>query len=337
MILVFLWQVPLAYMVDLLVGDPRWLPHPVVIMGKAIDFWQQKIRSKVNSITCNKSNRKISRRTLETAAGAFLALGITGAAYFFTIVLLKIAGELHCVLEGLLSVWLISTTMAVRGLAGAAVEIEQLLKKGDASGARKKVALIVGRDADSMSLPEIVRATVETVAENTVDAVVSPVFYAFIGGAPLAMAYRAVNTLDSMVGYRDPEHRYVGCASARLDDAVNYIPARLTGLLLTIAAFLTGEKYREACKVVLRDAFRHPSPNSGIPEAAVAGALGVRLGGVNYYRGVRSFRPYIGDVVEELGPEHIGRSVRLMSVAGILSVAAGTVVLLVYHFIVLVN
>jgi len=185
--------------------------------------------------------------------------------------------------------------------------------------------MIVGRDTGRMDAEEITRATVETVAENTVDGITAPLFYAFLGGAPLAMAYRAVNTLDSMVGYKNDCYLYFGRAAARFDDFVNYLPARLTGMLLVIAAFILRLNARRVWTVVRRDAPGHPSPNSGIPEAAVAGALGVRLGGWNSYQGSLSFRPYLGEAIVPLQADHIRQVVRVMYVTAALALSSGII------------
>jgi adenosylcobinamide-phosphate synthase len=219
---------------------------------------------------------------------------------------------------------LLSCTVAARGLAAAGRTVFLLLARGDLPGARQAVGRLVARDTDRLAPAEVARAAVETVAENTVDGVTAPLFYAFIGGVPLAVAYRAVNTLDAMVGYRNERYRDFGWCAARLDDLANFLPARLTGCLLCLAAFLLGLRAKHAWRTMRRDARRHPSPNGGFPEAAVAGALGVRLGGVNYYGGVEERRPYLGEVVEPLAPQHILLAVRLMAVAGLLGAAAGS-------------
>ncbi|MGB9804334.1 cobalamin biosynthesis protein CobD/CbiB, partial [Desulfofundulus sp.] len=177
---------------------------------------------------------------------------------------------------------------------------------------------------------EVARASVETVAENIVDGFVSPLFYALIGGAPLAMAYRAVNTLDSMVGYRNDLYRDLGWAPARLDDVANYIPARWAGLLLVAAAWLSGRRAKEAWQAIKKDARSHPSPNSGIPEAAVAGALGIRLGGMNYYGGVPSFRAYLNESGQPPQVEHIRQAVDMLYLTAVLAVLSGLVVKLAF-------
>jgi adenosylcobinamide-phosphate synthase len=219
---------------------------------------------------------------------------------------------------------LLAFTMTPRSLAEAGREIKRYLDAGDLEQARFKVGWIVGRDTARLDTAEVTRATVETVAENIVDGIISPLFYAFIGGVPLAFLYRAVNTLDSMVGYKNDKYRDFGMVAARVDDVFNYIPARITGLLLIVAAVFLGLDACRAAKAILRDAAKHPSPNSGIAEAGVAGALGIRLGGLNYYGGVPSLRAHMGDPLHETAPIHITRTIRLMYTVTILFVVAAT-------------
>ncbi len=304
----------IAYLIDLAVGDPRWLPHPVVLIGKAIEKLESLMRCFVKSPF-----------SLQ-AAGVLTAVLITGGSWFLTFLLISWCFKINYWAGSLLSVWLISTTIAARGLAGAAGEIYALLREGNLAAARDKVGMIVGRDTGEMDPGSVTRATVETVAENIVDGVVAPLFYAFIGGAPLAMAYRAVNTLDSMLGYKNERYIYFGMASARLDDLFNYIPARITGMLLIAAAFLLRMNPRRALAAILRDAPGHPSPNSGIPESAVAGALGIRLGGLNYYGGHPSFRAYMGEDSVLLEPVHIIHTIRLMYITSGLAVIVGIII-----------
>ncbi len=310
--------VPLAFLVDLLVGDPPRKTHPVVLIGKAIQVLIKGL-----------GGFGAGRRT-GLVRGALLAFTVVIGGYIFTAATVNALGLCAPVLSACASVWLVSTTVAAKGLARAARQIESRLNEGDIDGARKSVANIVGRDTLGMSEEDIIRATVETVAENTVDAVVSPIFYAFIGGAPLAMAYRATNTLDSMVGYKDDRFRYFGRASARLDDAVNYLPARITGILIVIASLIARENYRNAFRMLVRDSHKHLSPNSGFPEASVAGALGVQLGGRNVYRNKVSIRAYMGEPLYKLDITCIGRTVRLMYITGVLSVFFGVVLALVW-------
>ncbi|MNC00625.1 cobalamin biosynthesis protein [compost metagenome] len=289
-----------AYVIDRIVGDPRNLPHPVIGMGKAITALERAIR------------RLWSRPQSLRRAGVLLPLCVAGGAWALTAILLWLLSYISPWLVWIAEVWLISTTIASKGLKDAGMAVYVELQKGDLPAARKALGMIVGRDTTSLDAPEIVRGTVETVAENIVDAIISPLFYALIGGAPLAMAYRAVNTLDSMVGYKNDKYRDLGWASARLDDVANFIPARITALLLALCAGMLRLDWRRCLQMVKRDAHLHPSPNSGYPESAVAGALGIRLGGENVYHGVASFRAYMGDPVRTMEPNDIIQTSRMM-------------------------
>lgn len=289
-----------AYVIDRVVGDPRNLPHPVVGMGKAITALERVIR------------RYYSRPQSLRKAGVLLPLCIAGGAWILTAIVLWMLSFVSPWLVWIAEAWLISTTIASKGLKDAGMAVYVELRKRDIPAARKALGMIVGRDTSALESPEIVRGTVETVAENIVDAIISPLFYALLGGAPLAMAYRAVNTLDSMVGYKNDKYRDLGWASARLDDVANYIPARITALLLTVCAWMLRLDWRRCLQMVKRDARLHPSPNSGYPESAVAGALGIRLGGENVYHGVTSFRAYMGDPVRTMEPDDIIQTSRMM-------------------------
>ncbi len=305
-------QVAAAYLIDLVVGDPRQIPHPVVLIGKGIDFLEKHLRRLAAPVV----GLRVS--------GALLTIIVVGLTYTITWGVVEGAYMLSYWLGLLVSIALLSTTLAVKCLGDAAMEIYSLLAAGNMEEARRKTGWIVGRDTANLDEGEITRATVETVAENIVDGIVAPLFYAFIGGVPLAMAYKAVNTLDSMVGYKNEKYRELGWASARFDDVCNYVPARVTGILLLLSFLLMGKPVRKAVVTIKRDAARHPSPNSGIPEAAVAGALGVRLGGTNYYGGVESCRAYMGDPDTELTKEHIRTTVNIMRVTSAVAVLAGS-------------
>ncbi|MGG3835973.1 adenosylcobinamide-phosphate synthase CbiB [Paenibacillus thiaminolyticus] len=289
-----------AYVWDRVVGDPRWLPHPVIGMGKAISALERLIRRAAPSEAALKP------------LGFLLPLLMAGGAFALTWGVLAGLYAVNVWLGAAVEALLIGTTIATKGLRDAGMAVYARLAEGDLAGARREVGMIVGRDTETLDEPEITRAAVETVAENIMDAVISPLLYAAIGGAPLAMAYRAINTLDSMVGYKNEKYANLGYASARLDDLANWIPARLTALLIVICA-LFGYDAKRAGKTALRDAPKHPSPNSGWPEAATAGALGIRLGGLNCYKGVCSFRAYMGDPIVEMGGEHIAAVCRLLT------------------------
>ena len=290
-----------ALLVDTVIGDPRCNLHPVVMIGNLINFFE-KLLLKENDTANNKKK-----------AGALLCLftvGIVFTVSYSIVLLLEFVGHYSLFFGNIL---LLSFTISPHALRKAAKEIQVLLSIGDILEARRKVSWIVGRDTHNLNEAEITRATVETVAENITDGIVAPLFYAFIGGVPLACAYRAVNTLDSMVGYKSECYLNFGMISAKVDDICSFIPARITAMLLIFTTLLLpGYSGERAWKILWRDAAKHPSPNSGYAEAPVAGALGIRLGGNNFYFGQPSFREYMGDDDNILNREHIGKTVILM-------------------------
>ncbi|MFC5648516.1 adenosylcobinamide-phosphate synthase CbiB [Paenibacillus solisilvae] len=307
-----------AIIIDWIVGDPRWPTHPVIWIGRFIAMFEKRLRTE----EAEKSGDELRRK------GIILTAGTVILAFALMWLITEAAALIHPWLGYAVSAWYISTTIAVKGLKDAAMRVYDPLMAGNLGDARKYTGYIVGRDTAAMEEKDTVRATVETVAENTVDAFLSPVIFALLGGAPLAMLYRAANTLDSMVGYRNERYFYFGWASARFDDVLNYIPARITGLLLSLAALLTlgaGACLR-SLRAVYQFAGLHPSPNSGIPEAAAAGALGIELGGRNVYFGVASERARLGWPLRPLAAHDIIRTVRLLYTVSML-VLAGVLIL----------
>lgn len=302
--------VALAIVVDLVVGDPRSLPHPVVIIGHGISQLERR---------WNQGSAK-RRRLYGGLLTAIIVLGTFGSAWL----LLALLTWLHPWLGGAAGLWLLATTLAIKGLADAARATAIPLAHGDLATARQALSMVVGRDTAHLNEAEITRGTVETVAENTVDGITAPLFFALIGGAPLALAYKAVNTLDSMVGYKNQRYADFGFASAKLDDVANWIPARLTALCLWLAGLLLSLagvlrlRWQGALRGTCRDAPRHPSPNAGWPEAMVARLLGVQLGGTNFYEGEASHRATLGEPLEPLRVAHISATLRLMHGAWIL-------------------
>jgi len=291
-----------AVILDSLIGDPRAGWHPVVLIGKLIACLEKVLLQPLQTPVVKK------------CAGLLLVIITLAVSYALAWLVMSALTALHP-LAGLAGGTLLLTfTISPRSLAEAGQEIKDYLDAGDLTQARIKVGWIVGRDTAALDTAEVTRATVETVAENIVDGVIAPLFYAFIGGVPLAVLYRAVNTMDSMVGYKNEKYSDFGLAAARVDDAFNYIPARITGLLLIAAAAILNYDPRGALAFIRRDAAKHPSPNSGIGEAGVAGALGIRLGGLNHYGGVPSRRAYMGEPRSELGPVHIAQTIKLMYV-----------------------
>ncbi|MGE6228815.1 adenosylcobinamide-phosphate synthase CbiB [Paenibacillus chitinolyticus] len=347
-----LWMILAAIAVDLVIGDPKWPTHPVIRIGSLISFLERKLRKEAaprkSSPECAggvqaEAGAETGAETgavagaaegvpLEAGAppdtagqaaalsprslkrrGIVLAAAVMLAAFAAMTAVTAIAAAVHPWLGYAVTTWFISTTIAVKGLKDAARLVAVPLAAGDWAAARKYTGYIVGRDTKNLDEGELTRAVVETVAENTVDGVVSPLFYALIGGAPLAMLYRAANTLDSMVGYKNDRYVHFGWASARWDDVMNWIPARLTGILLILAAAAQPRMSAlRAARAVGRFARLHPSPNSGIPESAVAGALGIELGGRNTYGTVVSERARMGWPLRPRNRGDIDGTVRLL-------------------------
>jgi adenosylcobinamide-phosphate synthase len=293
----------LACVLDAALGDPRWLPHPVRLMGRLAAWYERRIR------------RIVSHRPGELAAGLVLAVGLPAVSYGMAWLVIALASRLDAVVGQGVEVFLAFTTLAARDLVDHASAVVAALDRHDHVEARRAVGLMVGRDTMRLDEPEIVRATLESVAENASDGIIAPLLYLALGGVPLAMAYKAINTLDSMVGYRTERYLRFGWASARLDDLANLLPARLTGLLLVGAAPVVGLSPSSTWRTLWRDGHRHPSPNSGYPEAAVAGALGVQLGGRNFYGGVERAQPVLGEPRRPLERQQIVVAVRLVVAA----------------------
>lgn len=290
-----------AALLDIVLGDPRFIPHPVVYMGKAISQGEVFIRRHFTAA-----------RALQWAGAGLTMIIVLGSFSFFWVIL-WLAYKSNMILGTVLGVFLMSQALAMNSLYKHARAVAEPLSQGDLNAARQALSLIVGRDTDKLDASEIIRGTVETVAENTVDGIIAPLFYGLIGGPALALAYKSVNTLDSMIGYKDERYINLGWAAARLDDLANYIPARISALLFLSLAPFTSGGLTGVWETLRRDAGQHPSPNSGLPEAAVAGALGVQLGGLNYYRGIPSFRALIGEKKRSLVLQDIRRSIVLMA------------------------
>ena len=310
-----LWLPAAALLLDAAVGDPPWLPHPVRLLGRAIAWADGHLPGRHGS-------PRVQRLT-----GLILALGLPAATFALTGLLLSLAARVHPLLALGLNLWWGAQALAARDLARESGRVARALEKGDLPDARQLVSRIVGRDTAQLDETGVARAAVETVAENLGDGVVAPLVYLALGGAPLALAYKAVSTLDSMVGYKREPYRYFGWASARLDDGVNFLPARLSALALCLAAaVLPGESGRGALAVWRRDRRRHPSPNSAQGEAAMAGALGVRLGGPCRYRGAVSQKPVLGAPGRPARGADIPRANRLMALSSVFTLAVVTLV-----------
>lgn len=301
---------------DKLIGDPRSNWHPVALIGRYISWIQGVLLKEQDSPLRKKLN------------GLLLWLTITISIY---VVVEYLVLRAYSYLGGwalIVEMLLVSFTITPTSLARDGNELYDLLKANKLTKARERLSWIVGRDTDNLDEAEITRATVETIAENITDGIIAPLFFAMLGGAPLAFFYRAVNTLDSMVGYKNDKYMDFGMPSARLDDVCNYIPARITGWLVVLSAYLLNYDYKRSYAVMLRDSKVHPSPNSGWPEASVAGALGIRLGGTNYYFGRKSFRAYMGDKTKELQAEEIKKVIKIMYTVSWMAALIFTVIML---------
>lgn len=301
-----------AFMLDFLFGDPSTLPHPVRLIGTYISCFEKQVRRFIKSEHAFK------------VAGVLLLVTTVVLAYLLPWYVLKLAGQISPYLYHVINILLMYTCIAARCLADEGSRIYNALAEEDLNKSRRLLSMIVGRDTASLDENGITRGAVETVAENASDGVIAPLFYMFIGGAPLAMAYKAVNTLDSMVGYKNERYLHFRRASARFDDAANYIPARLTGVLMVAASMILGLDYKRSLNILMRDGKNHSSPNSGFPEAAAAGALGVQLGGTNYYFGKPVVKPTIGEPLRPLDRKDIKSAVVMMYTASMLALVLFT-------------
>ena len=310
-----LWAVLGGFVLDCIFADPAWLPHPVVFMGKCISRLEKFLRSRLPKTPQG-----------ELLGGGIVAFCLPVATFLFT--------SLVCLLAAKLSPWLglavqmfwCGQALAARGLAQESRNVYTQLQKNDLPAARKAVSRIVGRDTENLTAEGVTKAAVETVAENASDGVIAPLLYMLIGGAPLALTYKAINTMDSMLGYKNEKYLYFGRIPAKLDDVANYIPSRLAALLWVAAAALTGNDARSAWRIWRRDRRNHASPNSAQTESACAGALNVQLAGPAYYFGEYYPKPTIGDPVRPIEPEDILRANRMMYAASVLAVIIGCAV-----------
>lgn len=296
-----------ALVLDYVIGDPRSKLHPVVLIGNLISFFEKIFY------------RKKDRDTQKLFKGAILVVCVLIVVYQISFLLLNSIEKFFGKdISFLAQIIVLSFMISPRSLKEAGQEIYSYLIQKNLEQARFKVGWIVGRDTQNLSPEEVTRATVETIAENTIDGVISPLFYFFIGGVPLAVAYRAANTMDSMLGYKNEKYLFFGRVAAKADDLWNYVPARLTGWLMVVAAWVLNFDWKNAKKFLLQDASKHPSPNGGHAEATVAGALGIRLGGENFYFGERHFRAYMGEKTREMIPQDISNTSRIMYTTTIL-------------------
>ena len=306
------WAVLGGFVLDALFGDPAWLPHPVVYMGKAISKLEKFLRPRLPKTPQG-----------ELLGGAIVAFCLPVGTFLLTGLVCWGAARLHPLLGLAVQMFWCGQALAARGLVQESTNVYKELKKPDLPGARKAVSRIVGRDTAELTAEGVTKAAVETVAENASDGVIAPLLYMLIGGAPLALTYKAINTMDSMLGYKNEKYLYFGRVPAKLDDVANYIPSRLAGLLWVAAAAFTHNDAKGAWKIWRRDRRRHASPNSAQTESACAGALGVQLAGPAWYFGQYYPKLTIGDALRPIEPEDILRANRMMYVASSFALAWG--------------
>ncbi len=294
------WHLAAAYILDLLAGDPEWFPHPIRWIGQAI-FRLENLLYDAKATPL-----------LQRLSGMFLWLIVVAAVVCSSILLIQIARSAGWIFADLVMIWLGYTTLATRSLHREASNTALALRQGDIDLARQRLSRIVSRDTSHLDEAGILRALIETVSENISDGIVAPLFYLALFGPVGAMAYKAINTMDSMLGYLNDRYRYFGWFSARADDVANFVPARLSGWLMVGASACIGMDWRKARQTMLRDAGKMKSPNAGYPESAAAGALGIELGGINVYFGEAVEKPRLGEPLHAITLETYGIMIRLM-------------------------
>ena len=304
-----------GFVLDAVFGDPAWLPHPVVLMGKCISKLEKTLRAQFPKTQQG-----------ELLAGAVLAFCLPVGTFLLTSAVCLLAAKISPWLGLAMQMFWCGQALAAKGLVQESRNVYNKLVKPDLPAARKAVSRIVGRDTENLTAEGVTKAAVETVAENASDGVIAPLLYMLLGGAPLALTYKAINTMDSMVGYKNETYLYFGRAAAKLDDVANYIPSRLAALLWAAAAALTGNDAKGAWRIWRRDRRNHASPNSAQTESACAGALGVQLAGPAYYFGEYYPKPTIGDALRPIEPQDILRADRMMYAASILALVLGLVI-----------
>jgi adenosylcobinamide-phosphate synthase len=302
-----------GYILDLMLGDPLWLPHPVRWIGKLIDQGEKLLRH----ISCRNERSQF-------LGGMILTILVVGVSLVIPLLLLALANRISPWLALALQSLMCYQIMATKSLKDESMKVYAELQKGNLAEARKRLSRIVSRDTMNLSVPQVTKGAVETVAENISDGVLAPMMYILLGGAPLGFGYKAINTLDSMIGYKNDRYLYFGKFAARLDDIANYLPARISACLMILAVYLTGNDGKNARRVYRRDRHKHHSPNSAHTEAVCAGALNIQLAGNNYYFGKLVEKPTLGDEGRPIEPEDIKRANQLLYVTSLLGIMLGS-------------
>ena len=311
----FFIDLVIAVIIDFIVGDPYWFPHPVIYIGKLIRFLERKGREVV------KTNKGLK------IYGGFIVIVVAFITFIIPYGILHLLKPYKFLYHGV-NILILWTTIAAKCLHVEGKKVYYSLKNNDIEDARLKLSYIVGRDTQSLTEEEIIRADVETIGENTSDGIIAPILYAMVGAAPLAMMYKGINTMDSMLGYMNEKYRFIGFFPAKVDDIFNYIPARLTGFLMCLISPIVKGNFITSFKIMIRDRKNHKSPNCAYPEGALAGSLKIQLGGTNVYFGEKIYKPTIGDKINLLTKDHINESIVLMY---------GTEIVLIFIYFILIK
>ena len=304
--------VVLGFIIDLFLGDPRWLYHPVRLIGLVIEKSEKQLRSMLPK---NKSGERL--------AGTLCAVWVILVSTVVPVSILYVLYHYRFWMGFLVEIFWCYQLLATRSLRDESMRVYERVKANDLEGARQAVSMIVGRDTQSLDLTGVTKAATETVAENASDGVVAPLLFMLIAGAPGGFFYKSINTMDSMIGYRNEKYRYFGTFAAKLDDVVNFLPARISGILMVLACPFTGFDMKNAWKIFLRDRKKHDSPNSAHTEAATAGALRIQLAGDAWYFGKLHKKQTLGDPLRPIEPEDIPRANKLMTAAAVLALILG--------------
>lgn len=305
----------IGFLLDMIIGDPHWKYHPICIIGNMISFFERHLRKYFPKNERGERTAGIWLTVIVCTVTAIVTGAVTFVAYS------AVSYKLFIVTESLMCYFVI----AANSLKKESMKVGICLKNSDMLGARESVSMIVGRDTQFLDEEGVIKATVETVAENTSDGVIAPLFYTVLGGGCLAFVYKAINTMDSMVGYKNEKYVNFGWAAAKLDDVVNFIPSRISAVLMIAATFVSGLDWKNAIRIFKRDRFNHTSPNSAQTESVCAGALDVRLAGDAYYFGKLYKKPFIGDSVRELRTEDISRVNKLMYISAVFMLFMGVI------------
>jgi len=316
-----MWAFWTGYIADLVFGDPYWMPHPIRLIGTLIN----KVETDIRKIAKGDAALKLG--------GIALLVIVVGLSFAVPYILIKLAYGISPYMAYALEALMVYQILATKCLDVETSKVRTKLEANDLSGAREAIAMLVSRDTEKMDSQDIIKASVETMTENIVDGIISPMLYIAIGGAPLGFAFKAVNTLDSMVGYKNEKYMNLGWASAKFDDVVNYIPARITAILVILAAFLLKLDYHNAIKILIRDKRNHSSPNSPLSEAPAAGALRIQLGGKAWYFGEMSMKPTMGDPLEVPSVQHIVKSSKLMYTTSFIGIVLSSVCIYIFRLL----